>query len=54
MPGQPGCHPHIWASRLAEMTGMCHRPQPLVEMGSRELFAGSGLEPNKHKIQVNM
>jgi hypothetical protein len=32
-------------SCIAEMTGLCHHStQPLVEMGSHECFAGTGLK----------
>jgi hypothetical protein len=32
-------------SIVAQMTGVCHRAQPVVEMESHELFAQSVLEP---------
>jgi hypothetical protein len=44
--------PPICASCIAGVTGMHHHAQPLIEMGSCELFAQIGLEQGSSQSQL--
>jgi hypothetical protein len=47
----PDHNPPIYLPTVAGMTGVYHHTQLLVEMGSHELFAPDGLEPQAYQSQ---